>query len=646
MNDQHRKVLNTDKSGGKNRIRYQSQRKRSRSATADVYRSYKRRTGLVTSAAVREERVHHPEAAVKTSNRKKNDEKTDTTDAGQQSTPAGPFLSVDSDSDDPSSSSSTFASELDIALDRNASEIFGKFHREMWYLVRSLPEILHNSRKIVDLLMDYLLSPASTPGEKSTTLDNENSSRTSTSKRKKYVVNQATTDILHLLAVLAKDLRHEIHPFLHSKILPRILYDMLSPPIEPNTQPVPLDVTLVEAAFRTLSYVFRYDAEPLLAETTAEQQQHQPCLEPLRRYYGVTLAHRREVVRRLAAESWAPLIRKLPSDAAKKRHCRRVLRALAQQAASTTEQQRLRADAVDGIAQLFLEIARGAAGRWHSKGGHVMVKCVLEGVLHDGKSNNEGRDLVFAVARTFLERLCRHLREENVVPVLLTVIQAAVKCAEAASSGPSSTSLQYALQLVEQISAHRNGVLLQQRGDVLDRIEGLLKLCLEKERFLASTAKCQRLILRLYCSTWKLVPEAADFAGRMTEAIVSVLLVETGGGTESKSIVACTIVRDLLPHLPAAIAMGTIGKAVLSKAADIASDSPSIAVTIVHAMATVKVGGAAAASDDVGDNDESDDVFFIEHASACALQDAQMDRLLQACLIDVDASMSSKTDED
>ena len=57
-NHQHVKSFNPD-ADGKNRIKFVSAKQRAKQASADVYRSYKRRTGVVTSAASREERVHH-----------------------------------------------------------------------------------------------------------------------------------------------------------------------------------------------------------------------------------------------------------------------------------------------------------------------------------------------------------------------------------------------------------------------------------------------------------------------------------------------------------------------------------------------------------------------------------------------------------
>ena len=76
-------------------------------------------------------------------------------------------------------------------------------------------------------------------------------------------------------------------------------------------KPLPMSVTLVETAFRTLGYIFKYDAEGIVSEVETPGQE--PCLEHMRQYYGATLGHGREHVRRLAAETFAPLVRKLPS---------------------------------------------------------------------------------------------------------------------------------------------------------------------------------------------------------------------------------------------------------------------------------------------------------------------------------------------
>jgi hypothetical protein len=372
-NEQHIKSLST---GGKNRLRFSSTRKRSKIASADIYRSYKRRIG-VTTAASREERVHHPH---QDENRKKR-QRTSAEDAERVAV-LGQAGSSDSDID----TESTFASELDLAYDRNASEIFAEFHREIWHLVRSLPEVLHHASQIIDILMSYMLSPESNPSERSTIF-----AQVSGGDRLTYVTNHATTDILHLVAVLARDLRHEIHPYVHSQILSRIVYDLLNPPVPPpelGRQPPPMSVTAVEAAFRTLSYIFRYDSELLLSEVDKEGQE--PCLEKMRQYYGATLGHKRDYVRRLAAESFSPMIRKLKADSARRRHIRRILRALAASAQRSDNEplphslKRAQSDAVDGVAFLLFETARGMSGRLHSK-GHQVISCVLDCLTSESK---------------------------------------------------------------------------------------------------------------------------------------------------------------------------------------------------------------------------------------------------------------------
>ena len=70
-------------------------------------------------------------------------------------------------------------------------------------------------------------------------------------------------------------------------------------------------------AFKSLSYIFKHLAEPLIAD-----------IDSLRKYYGPLLGHKRDFVRQFAAETFAPLIRRLPPKALQK-HTRAILKALA-----------------------------------------------------------------------------------------------------------------------------------------------------------------------------------------------------------------------------------------------------------------------------------------------------------------------------
>ena len=159
--DSHVKSINTDKRSNK-RIKFASAKQRAKRASADVYRSYKRKIGA-TSAATREEFVHNIQG---TSQAKKRHRTRHVPFEDSNRSAVVKLATTEDDVEEPELEldvSSTFAEELDVAIDRNASEIFGRCHRELWKLVRSLPEVLHNSKKIMEILLSYMLSPASLP---------------------------------------------------------------------------------------------------------------------------------------------------------------------------------------------------------------------------------------------------------------------------------------------------------------------------------------------------------------------------------------------------------------------------------------------------------------------------------------------------
>lgn len=374
MDKQHVKSFNVDRKG-KNRFRFSSSKQRGKNVSADVYRSYKRRFG-VTSAADREESVHRPKRRKQCEEEEKeNDENL----------------------------GSTFADELELANDRNGSALFAEFYREMWPLVRSVPELLHHSALVVDLLLAYMMSPESNPEEKSTCYNAPDCQQSI------YVPNHATTDILHLLAVLAKDIQQEIHAYVYSKILPRIVTDLINPPppqANSGKQPIPIDVLIVETAFRTLSYIFQHDAEQLVTDSIKDGEE--PCLEQIRKYYGPTLGHKRDVVRRLAAETFAPLVRRIKTDSARKKHLTRILRALTNVDPGVSSQSLKRSmdDAIDGVATLLFETAKGISGRLHTK-GFMIIRCVLDYVVRADQGSNAS---IHVLTSKFLQKVYAHIR--------------------------------------------------------------------------------------------------------------------------------------------------------------------------------------------------------------------------------------------
>ena len=147
-------------------------------------------------------------------------------------------------------------------------------------------------------------------------------------------------------------------------------------------------------AFKALSYIFKHLADPLIAD-----------IDSLRKYYGPLLGHKRDFVRQFAAETFAPLIRRLPPKALQK-HTRAILKALAAacrpQVPETTgveddgETGRAAAEAaeaaaeaavvkagrsiIDGVAQLFSEIAQGTSNSLHSK-AELIIRAVVDAVM-------------------------------------------------------------------------------------------------------------------------------------------------------------------------------------------------------------------------------------------------------------------------
>lgn len=596
------KTINTDKRS-KKRIRFASSRERSKRASADVYRSYKRKIG-VTSAATREERIHNPSQ----NDREKKKQRRHYLPIENESRSAIFSANIqDNDGDDNyvkinpglvSVATSMFASELEVALDRNASEIFGKFHREVWGLVRSLPETLHHLKKIVDVLMNYLLSPETMPERPSV----------QTSSTEPFVINHATTDILHLLSVLAKDVREELHPYLHTRVLPRIIQDLLNPPLPPpgsGKQPIPLDVTIVEAAFRTLSYIFRYDANVLKDD-----------LEAMRQFYGMTLANRRELVRRLAAETFAPLIRKLPTQNSRQRHLKRVLKAVARAAsvATTNHQKRSQSDVLNGMTQLIFQIVKGVPGRLHSQGlrtfRFVLDFCIGQKAGSDLLENKDQRRLLFTLASMCLEKVVYHLGDDNGSILLVTLTEILEVGVSAVDKSKEETSkdidedshvrqIVSSLRLLSEMAKIRHGSLFgtmkkEGRQNLIDLLE---RVYCNNGLFLRLNIKNRCEILEYSCSIWGTIQPIHDISNSLTKCLKSLFgLVEKASNdttdvdcSTTKSL-ALILSQNLLPLLTNRPSQMIVAEVIILATARFAAQDQESALHLIFSMASVELG--------------------------------------------------------
>ncbi|KAG7361182.1 DRIM down-regulated in metastasis family protein [Nitzschia inconspicua] len=651
------KSVNLD-SRSKKRIRYASAKERSKKASADVYRSYKDRiAGGVTSASTRERFVHNPQSQQRPHKRQRRhqthgienetfskdrsktavvrmSEETDDfdvrTNGGKNDDGLKLEEILDEQPEKEQMESSTFAAELDLAIERNASEIFGKFHRQIWLLVRSLPELLHNLSKVVDILMSYMLSPISLP-ERPTPISDSKVAGDGKCARQEFSVNLATTDILHLLSVLARDLRHEIHPYLHSKILPRIIIDLLNPPPPPpgsDKQPIPLDVTIVEAAFRCIAYIFKYDSKMVVND-----------MESMRQYYGMTLGNRRELIRRLSAETFAPLIRKMKNRKAKERHVRRVLRALA----ATSQQplsrifERTQMDAVDGLSQLCFQISRGVSGKLHSDGA-AMVRYLFE--LVESGSNDDGgettateevvgQDLIFDVVSGMLDKLCYHCNKSTFGAVSNELFSAfhsfIFKCVDDFEVAKSALPIIKYLKLIVKAATKRSGSLFEEHSDkdLRPLCASLTRLCSETV-FAPLSQRAQPVILELLCELW------VSFQDRKCMGISekSENILKCKAGTKDFSSFASIIMaKKLLPLLRDEEIRDKVSSLLVGAASDMAKDHSDRCLEVIFAVAT------STSVDSSSDSDDCFSLFPVFSGDQDIVSLEQQASILDACIM-------------
>jgi len=599
--DAHRiKSLNVGKS--KNRLRFVTSKQKSKRASADVYRKYKRRIG-VTSSATREENVHH----FRPSKRIRGEKDESTKDNEQEA--------------DVLSEKTTLSTELDLASDRNPSEIFGQCYRELWPLVRSLPEIIHHAELIVEIMLRYLLSPEEAPNQKSVAADLFDYEST---QPKRYQVNLATAEIFHLLAVCAKDLRHEIHVWLHSRILPRIFVDLLNPPLSTSgKQSIPLDVTITEASFRAVAYLLRYDTEKLIEETNALKQKEQPCLEPMRKHYGATLTNRRPLIRQLAAQTFAPLIRKLKTEAARKRHLRRVLRALDASASENPSpaKSKLDADAVDGVALLCFEIAKGVAGEMHTKGAFV-IDCVLNGVA---SQKDKDFPLSYRVASAFLSRLLGFLSKQN--PRLLLSLNSHFVSYTNEKDSPlvgRECSISSLLRLTTEVLSFDNGAI-NIRGTASESIVSIAQNSRDWILEHGHSPVIEEWMARLLSASLNACQSDSQAVACLCDVLASLLGVGLSPGSTylSSSSFRLNVAQHVFACLPVEQAFVRVGPLLLSAAEKVVDDSESIA--LIHCVACYR-----------GDLVSHDDyISTLENADRCKVRvetvESLLDKVLMPC---------------
>ena len=708
---------------GKNRLRFVSAKERAKKATADVYRTSDRRHN-VSSTAVREKRVHSVGGAgTKKKKRRKNkdsskvdndeeEEEEDTiryfgrdTDAGglgigrtavivssksklvlDEQAPADEDLMDednigekglrDEEEKDKAllTGGTIFLAELEISSQRNGSQIFHNLVRQLRPLSNSLAELLHHKEKIVELLCAFLLSPreedgAPTPRRRANEDKKTYKKWLAAKAPNGFVANLATSDVLHLFGVLARELRKEIYPFLNTTILPRIIDDLLNPPSvividsEKHQNNTLLDVSLVESAFRALSYLFKYNADELISSQPPSMskvdEKKSGDADIIRQYYGKTICHKRELVRRLACESYAPLLRKC-SDKGLKKHLSRSVKALASSLALAAEQnsgfnadhnmERARSDAIDGVSSLLFEVARSVAGRLHSKKGILVIRSLMDCLGGISKRSDEDSeknvvdrnkvDAIYEVSSQLLSKLRDHVVRggsdsvENSFADVFNEIQRTLKSHITLLNNSSTSLINKPIALVTgrivdlltEILDFQNGGFA--RGHA-DQIAQSLQSLLSDDIYQKVGQEVQSQILNFLCAAWKANPSHTAFASRLGKFFPSIV---TGSLDQ-----ALFLAKKLLPYLPKKVASSSLVPALLNSTAISVktAEQADSSLVLLHTIATTVW---ADSQNDSGESDETVGTLFAwEAAEECPVIPTKIRKiLLDVCCIDLD----------
>lgn len=565
-----------------------------------------------------------------------------------------------------------FLAELEISSQRNGSQLFQNLARQLRPLSNSLAELLHHKEKIVELLCAFLLSPreeegAPTPRRRANEDKKTYKKWLAAKASNGFVANLATNDVLHLFGVLARELRKEIYPFLNTTILPRIIDDLLNPPSvividsEKHQNNNLLDVSLVESAFRALSYLFKYNSEELISSQPPSMskmdEKKTGDADIIRQYYGKTICHKRELVRRLACESYAPLLRKC-SDKGLKRHLSRSVKALGSSLALAAEQnaafnsdhnlERARSDAIDGVSSLLFEVARGVAGKLHSKKGILVIRSLMEcltGVSKKSKENSENIvdrnkvDAIYEVSSQLLTKVRDHVVrggsdsvEKSFADVFYEIqrtLESHITLLKESSTALADNQIAFVTGriiglIVEVIEFQSSAVA----GGHADQITQSLQSLLSNDIYPKVGQEVQSQMLNFLCAAWRANPSHTAFASRLGKFFPSIV---TGGLDQ-----AMFLAKNLLPYLPKKVASTSLVPALLSSTAisvETAEQADS-SLVLLHTIATT----VWADGQNSGDFDRAaGSLFAWEAAEECPVISTKTRKiLLDVCCIDSD----------
>ena len=242
--------------------------------------------------------------------------------------------------------------------------------------------------------------------------------------------------------------------------------------------------------------------------------------------------------------------------------------------------ERARSDAIDGVSSLLFEVARGVAGKLHSKKGILVIRSLMEcltGVSKKSKENSENVvdrnkvDAIYEVSSQLLMKVRDHVVRgrsdsvENSFADVFYEIQRTLESHITLLKEMSSTSL--ADNPIAFVTARIIGLLVEViefqssavAGGHADQITQSLQSLLSNDIYPKVGQEVQSQILNFLCAAWKANPSHPAFASRLGRFFPSIV---TGGLDQ-----ALFLAKNLLPYLPKKVASSSLVPALLSSTA-------------------------------------------------------------------------------
>ena len=223
--------------------------------------------------------------------------------------------------------------EITKLKDLDLSKDFKVFASEIEDMCLSLPLLLNNLDRVTSILANHLRLGADTVAD-----------------RRKAKPSIATPSVLKIIVAVAKDTQHALLP--HASALISACFGLVV------SDSVLLDVGLSSNVFKAAGVVLMQVGKSLI--------ESDPKLKCLRDHYVALFGHHRDFVRRFSAETFCPLIRKLPASALKA-HVKFLVCTLVARDVGKRSNQKWQDQLTDGVAMVLCGLLRNVQNRFHSK---------------------------------------------------------------------------------------------------------------------------------------------------------------------------------------------------------------------------------------------------------------------------------------